>query len=387
MIARRQLPVASPISLRSLAHATAAIATEPGRQAQRSLDALRAHRVPDALLLTDSGTSALVVALRLAVAEHGTVGFPGYACVDLAAAARFAGVRVRLYDLDPETLSPDLASVHALLKRGVDAIVVAHLFGYPADVPAVTHLARAAGVPVIEDAAQGAGATWEGRTLGTFGDLGILSFGRGKGLCAGGGGALIGSGPEWADRVGSIRLGTGKRGWGALLGTAVQWTLGRPAIYGLPASLPWLHLGEMRYHPAHEPVAMATASTALLPTALEMEADAVITRRRTAHALEDAVRSVPNARTPIFPDVAQPSYLRLVVRDLGGNRRSEPALGIVQPYPRTLAEQAELAPVLVAGEPVTSGANELRRSLFTLPTHHLVSPQDIASLQRWIVRG
>ncbi|MDQ3520445.1 MAG: DegT/DnrJ/EryC1/StrS family aminotransferase, partial [Gemmatimonadota bacterium] len=68
-----------------------------------------------AVALTDSGTSALVLALRLAAGAGGTVAFPGYACIDLAAAARFAGVRVRLYDVDPASLSPDLDSVRRTL--------------------------------------------------------------------------------------------------------------------------------------------------------------------------------------------------------------------------------------------------------------------------------
>src|SRR5207247_5224225 len=103
-------------------------------------------------ILTDSGTSALILALRAVVRPGGTIAYPGYSCIDLTSAAVGAGMRVRLYDLNPSTLSPDLESVERAINRGVNAIVVAHLYGYPADVGAVQELARKSGIPVIEDA-------------------------------------------------------------------------------------------------------------------------------------------------------------------------------------------------------------------------------------------
>src|SRR5262249_44483228 len=122
----------------------------------------------------------LVLAMRIAAGTSGVVGLPSYACVDLAAAALGAGVRVRLYEVDPATLSPDLDSVRRMISRGVSAIVIAHLFGYPSDVPAVRELADREGVPVIEDAAQGAGGSLHQTRLGALGELAVLSFGRGK---------------------------------------------------------------------------------------------------------------------------------------------------------------------------------------------------------------
>src|SRR5574340_1398145 len=172
-MARRQPPVVSPIAPRALGSALLASALHRRRALPRLEamlgDACDAPRV----VLTDSGTAALVLALRLAAGEGRTVALPGYACVDLAAAARFAGVRVRLYDLDPHTLGPDLDSVAAVLTRGADAVVVAHLYGMPADVRAVEELAARHGVPVIEDAAQAAGGALGGRPLGALAGLSI----------------------------------------------------------------------------------------------------------------------------------------------------------------------------------------------------------------------
>ena len=191
---RRQLPVSSTITARSLVRAIAPSVTG-GSGARAALDAeLRRAFGASSAALVDSGTSALAMAMRASTRAGGVVALPGYACVDVGAAAIFAQLRVRLYDVDPVTLSADLDSVSRVLAQGADTIVVSHLYGYAADVPGVAALAAAHGAAVIEDAAQGAWGTLLGKRLGSFGPLSVLSFGRGKGMTGGGGGALLGIG-------------------------------------------------------------------------------------------------------------------------------------------------------------------------------------------------
>ena len=110
-----QLAVASPISGASLARAFLHSARASSRVHVDACDLVLRAFDARAVVLTDSGTSALVLALRAAVPSGGTVGFPAYGCVDLVAAALFAGVRIRLYDIDPATLSPDLDSVRRVV--------------------------------------------------------------------------------------------------------------------------------------------------------------------------------------------------------------------------------------------------------------------------------
>jgi len=389
MIGRRQLTVAAPISPAALVRAA-----YESFHSRTELEARAAKLIGQAfnastVLFTDSGTSALVLALRLAKARFAgdvyTVGFPGYACVDLAAAARFAGVRVRLYDIDPGSLSPDLESVEKMLRRGVNAVVVSHLFGYGADVDQVRSLAAEHGIPVIEDAAQGAGGTIRDRRLGSLGDLSVLSFGRGKGLCAGGGGALLTSANEWAARLESLALSPSGRGWPNLLKTAVQWAIGRPSIYALPAAIPWLHLGEMVYHPATEPTAMPAASDSLLVSALAMERADLENRRRVAAALAETAQNARDLRTIRPISGMLPGYLRFPVRDLTGRRALRRDLGVTRPYPTPVGEQVEMGPILASGEPILSGASDLARSLHTLPTHRLVTPSDISAIRDWLM--
>jgi perosamine synthetase len=385
VIGRRQLSVAPPISPTALARASIESALPRPRAPHEARSLIAARFGSTSVALTDSGTSALVLALRLVAGTGDVVGFPGYACIDLASAARFAGVRVRVYDIDPATLSPDLASVELLLRSGVRALVVAHLFGYPADVPAVRRLGAARGVPVIEDAAQAAGASLAGKRLGSLGDLSVLSFGRGKGLCAGGGGALLGFGEPWAPAVESIRLPNPGRGWSGLAKTGVQWALGRPSVYALPSMLPWLHLGEMIYHEAHEPRALPIGSSALVRSALDLEPDDVAARRTVAQALTGAAATATQLAVTLPIPNAFPSYLRFAVRDPGGLRDASRSLGVLRPYPKAVMEQDEMRPALAQGEAETPGAVELARSLYTLPTHRFVSHRDLTALEQWLL--
>lgn len=392
MSLRRQLPVSSPIDGRSLVRAlgnasTFAIARPHERAAAHSAVAsmLASTFGASQVTLTDSGTSALVVALRLAVPPGGTVAFPGYACIDLAAAARFAGVRVRLYDLDPVTMSADLTSLKAALARGAQAVLAVHLYGYAADLPAMRAVSREHGAVLIEDAAQGAGGIMQGRPLGSFGDLSILSFGRGKGTTGGNGGALLSFTPEWDERARRVSgtMRPPSAGWGDLAAAAAQWAVGRPSLYALPSSVPGLRLGEMVFHPAHEPGSLSVVAATLVRQALAMNDDEVAARRRNATALADAILW-DGSLVPIRPvPGCTPGFLRLPIRDRAG-RGARAALGVMRGYPRTLLEQPELRPCLMTSEPATPGALDLRESLMTLPTHSMMTTADIRAVCTWL---
>src|SRR5439155_883687 len=128
----------------------------------------------------------LTLALRAAAATLGggeppVVALPAYACYDVATAAVAVNARIALYDVHPATLAPDLASLTATLAEGARIVVVAPLYGMPVDWDAIEQCVAAFGALAIEDAAQGHGASWRGRPLGSLGRLSVLSFSRGKG--------------------------------------------------------------------------------------------------------------------------------------------------------------------------------------------------------------
>lgn len=387
MIGRHQLPVSSTITAGSLLRALAP-ALGAGAQERAALDAeLRQAFGAGDVVLVDSGTSALAMALRVATPVGGVVALPAYACVDIGAAAIFARVRVRLYDVDPVTLSADLDSVSRVLAAGVDTIVVSHLYGYASDVLAVADLATEHGAAVIEDAAQGAWGSLRGTRLGAFGPLAVLSFGRGKGMTGGGGGALLSIGERAPDALSAARtrVAAPSSSLRTLAVTTAQWALGRPALYALPSAIPALHLGETIYHPAHEPRSITAASASLVRAALARAGDDLAARRRNADVLGLAARSSGDLRVIQPIEGAEPGYLRFPVRlaESRTKNREQPALGIVHGYPDTLADLRELRSSILGDERL-SGARELQRSLVTLPTHALLSKKDFAELCSWM---
>jgi perosamine synthetase len=397
---RHQLPVSSPIRASALLRAgmVAVGAGEPA--AARVRAALAARYGARAVALTDSGTAALVLALGIAVRPGATVALPAYACVDLIAAAVRARLRVRLYDIDPRTLGPDLDSLRRALGRGAQVVVVAHLYGYAADIPSVRALADAAGAYVIEDAAQHAGGRLGGLVLGTFGPLTVLSFGRGKGTTGGRGGALLATRgadeatvarvADWAAHVGGAgETARAPVGVGDLGRAVAQWALGRPAVYGVPASMPGLRLGETVYRAAHEPHSLSRAAAALVEFSLaRMDADRAARAHRAQWYVERLARSSPvRLVQPIAG--AEPGFLRLPVLTAssgGGYLAAAPVLGIVRTYPRPLGEEPAIAAVLCAREPATPGAREICSSLLTLPTHDGVTDADAEKVMQWAVR-
>ena len=385
---RRQPPVLSPVSLRAIFDGVGAVVgfRESAHQAV-STALCKRYSCLDALL-TDSGTSALILALQKIVRPGGTVAYPAYGCIDLTTAALGAGVRVRFYDVDPRTLSPDLDSVRSVIGRGVDAIVVAHLFGYPADMIGVAKVAAEEGIPVIEDAAQGVGGALCGAPLGGIGDVSILSFGRGKGTTAGAGGALLVRSPELAALISRERsaIPRGSRGAIEVLMLAAQRVLSHPYLYRLPSSIPALKLGEMVYRAPRLPHAMSSGASAVLRWTLQDEPLRVSSRRECARKLLANVRQASHV-TPVRPVTGGESgFLRFALLDTRGDLAPCVEFGCLRGYPMTVAQHPELASLIVPGEIAGKGSVFLRDRLFTVPTHKHVRPRDFAGLTEWLAR-
>jgi dTDP-4-amino-4,6-dideoxygalactose transaminase len=189
---RHQLPVYSPLPLGALMRALGG-RFQGGDDPLATLSELLAEeRGAKRVILYGSGTQALQVALRVAVdSVGGEVALPAYSCFDVATAAVGAQVRVRLYDLEPRTLGPDLASLEAALQAGARVVVAGPLYGIPLDWGPVQEIVRRYGAVLVEDAAQAHGCRNGVREAGMTGDLSVLSFGRGKGWTGGAGGALL----------------------------------------------------------------------------------------------------------------------------------------------------------------------------------------------------
>jgi len=147
-----------------------------------------------------SGTAALVVALEALKRRSArrTVVVPAYTCPLVPLAVARAGLAVRLCDLAPERIDLEPADLAEACDGDTLAVVPTHLAGLAADLAPVLEIARRAGASVVEDAAQALGGSWRGRPVGTIGEIGVYSLGRGKGLTVYEGGFWTARGNELA---------------------------------------------------------------------------------------------------------------------------------------------------------------------------------------------
>lgn len=111
------------------------------------------------------------------------------------------GARPVLVDIDPRTWSLDAGQLERAIGPQTRAVVVSHLHGGHADMATLHEIAQRRGLVVVEDACQATGARVQGRIAGTWGDVGVLSFGGSKLLTAGRGGALITSRDDVLQRI------------------------------------------------------------------------------------------------------------------------------------------------------------------------------------------
>lgn len=162
-------------------------------------------------LPVDHGSSALLVALTaLGVRPGDEVIVPGLTWVACATAVLRAGAVPRLVDIDRDTLCLDPAAVAAAINHRTTAIIVVHLYSAMAEMDELRRIARARGIPIIEDAAQAHGARWHDGVAGALGDIGTFSMQQGKPLTSGEGGAIVTSSPELHTRMECLR-GDGRR--------------------------------------------------------------------------------------------------------------------------------------------------------------------------------
>jgi dTDP-4-amino-4,6-dideoxygalactose transaminase len=165
-----------------------------------------------------NGTDALTIALKaLGVGPGDDVVMPSFTFYATAEAALVLGAQPAFCDIDPETFCVTRETVEAALTPRTKAIMPVDLFGNVAPAGELREL----GVPVVEDAAQAAGASLDGARAGALADVGTFSFFPSKNLpCLGDGGAIATNDGELAERMRILRFhgSTDKRTF-----TAVGW--------------------------------------------------------------------------------------------------------------------------------------------------------------------
>jgi dTDP-4-amino-4,6-dideoxygalactose transaminase len=151
----------------------------------------------------NSGTDALVLALRaLGIGPGDEVITTAFSFFATAEAISSVGATPVFVDVEPHSYLINLDQLEAAITPATRVLLPVHLFGRPVDMERVCAIAERHGLKVVEDCAQATGATWAGRPVGSWGDVGCFSFFPTKNLgAAGDGGAVTCRDPELAQAI------------------------------------------------------------------------------------------------------------------------------------------------------------------------------------------
>ena len=267
-IGRTIPPASSPIYIRDLLNGLKGL-----RKRKREIDLLRsdlkAYFDVKHCYFVSSGKAALTIILKALHdlhPERDEVLIPAFICFSVPSAIVRAGLKVKLCDLDDRTLDFDHVQLEKILntnqsekspqipnRKKLLAVIPAHLFGLAADVDRVKRLVKYRETAVVEDAAQVFGAALNGKRLGTLGDVGFLSLGRGKALSAVEGGVILTNRKDLADgiekRLSEVADYTLFEIIKLIIDAVALFLFQNPMLFWFPKLLPFLKIGDTFYDP------------------------------------------------------------------------------------------------------------------------------------------
>jgi perosamine synthetase len=343
--------------------------------------------------LLSSGKAALSIilqALKQIFPDRNEVIIPTFTCYSVPSAIVRAGLKVRLCDVNPETLDFNFTELRKITRAENKflAIVCPHLFGLPANIAKVRGILADPQIAVIEDAAQAMGGVVNNRHIGTIGDIGFFSLGRGKAFSAVAGGIIITNSKKISEK---IEHGIHEHGVQSVANNAklIAYALAlsvltKPSLFWLPKMMPGLKLGETIYDPQFPMKQFSPFQAGMARNWRRRIIVFQAKRKQNVFYWRNVLRRFPWLQPiPIrneslgetfpllrFPVLVKTSSLRdalLKVSERCG-------LGIMITYPGSIDKIEELE-FEYKGE-VFPGAKECVDRLITFPVHGFVSPKD-----------
>jgi perosamine synthetase len=387
-VGRTVPPAAAPIGWTDLWHGIAG-ALRPVRSVRAFEDGIRREFLVRHVFTVSSGKAALALTLMAlkASSSRRDVVIPAYTCFSVPAAVLAAGLRPVLCDIDSSTFDFDHAQLARTLSGSTLCVVAHHLFGVPAAIERIRALCAAHDIVLVEDAAQAMGAESGGRRLGTIGDAGIFSLGRGKNITCGSGGIIVTNSGPVADAIARLYrpLVTASRAsqLADFVRLAIMAIFIHPWLYWIPAALPFLGLGRTLFPKQIPLMRLSGMQAGLLRNWQRRLAGSNQVRAATAAYFSRQI-SLPRGRADRHP------YLRLPIvasnaaeKDRLVALSQKRGLGLAVAYPTPINEIPELRSAFDGQRFPT--ARTVSERLLTLPTHHWVSEKDkraIAALCR-----
>ena len=153
-----------------------------------------------------SGTSALHLALiAIGVSKNDEVIIPSYTCMTVAFPVLYQQAKPILADVN-DNYNISLKEIKDKITDNTKAIIVPHMFGYPADIKEIKDICEEKDICLVEDCAQSIGALYDDEKVGTFGDISIFSFYATKMMTTIQGGMVCTNNSNWMQTVEDLRF-------------------------------------------------------------------------------------------------------------------------------------------------------------------------------------
>jgi perosamine synthetase len=215
---------------------------------------LKRHFSVRHVFLVSSGKAALTLILLglKSISSRKEVLIPAYTCFSVPSAIVKAGLKVAVCDLEPNGFDFHEQSLDGRIGDQTLCVVPNHLFGIPSRLDRLREICRKKGVFLVEDAAQAMGGHDGKRLIGTLGDVGFFSLGRGKNLTCGSGGVILTNSDEIAAAItreySSLALPGLLETVKEFLQLMLMAIFLRPTLFWFPQGLRFLRLGETVFH-------------------------------------------------------------------------------------------------------------------------------------------
>ncbi len=406
-------PAASPIypkdiisGLKGLVHGQ--------RELERFKKELKTYFGIKHCFLLSSGKAALTLVLRALSDMHphrDEVLIPAFTCYSVPSAIVRAGLKVRLCDINPDTLDFDFDQLSKILNKPNEpnepnepnkpnepnepnepnqpfsrllAVIPVHLFGLPSDINRLRELISDPEVNIVEDSAQAMGGEWNGKNLGTLGDISFFSLGRGKALSTVEGGIVLTNREDIAKRIMARLSRISDYSLIDMMKLVIKSILLNiflhPGLYWVPKSIPFLRLGATIYDSTFNITKMSPYQAGLANGWEDKLQRLKVDRKKNSKNWLSSLKSgyihhycsnssnLPNLiRYPIRFD-------NNALRERIVQQSHRLGLGIMYTYPDSIDHIKEITSHFKGKYfPV---ANKISKNLITLPIHPFVSQND-----------
>lgn len=340
-------------------------------------------------LLVSSGKAALVLILRALSRLYpgrNEVLIPAFTCYSVPAAIKKAGLKIRLCDTGSTSLDFDKNQLRKIIQadkkeKKILCVLVTHLFGVPADFSSIKEIVGNK-IPIIEDAAQAMGQEIDNTKIGTLGDAGFFSLGRGKAVSTMEGGIIVTSRNDLGTELLKLSQKNKNYSISAKLKLAVKTILTtllqHPLLFWLPKALPFLRLGDTIYEENFSIYKMSDFQRKLAYNwrkRLKKHQEARSVNITFWHS------NLPEKFSLICSKQKLTSQIRLPVQVLSAKGQDRLCLksekkgcGVMPTYPTPINDIAQIAGEF-SGQKFPNAKN-LANSLITLPVHEYVQESD-----------